>query len=56
MGNLCGSARNKGSVANNVNQDRARREQTWQATGTISLRDSKLKVGSRSDVNYKDLC
>jgi len=45
MGNCCGGT---ASNDNNVNRNKARREQTWIATGTISLRDSKLKACRRS--------
>ncbi|KAK9908995.1 hypothetical protein WJX75_005826 [Coccomyxa subellipsoidea] len=40
MGNCCGGA---ASNDNNINRNKARREQAWMTTGTVSLRDSKLK-------------
>ena len=43
MGNCCGGARSTYESGSS----RARREQTWQATGLIVLRDSNLKVCRR---------
>ena len=43
MGNCCGGARSTYQSGSS----RARREQTWQATGLIVLRDSNLKVCRR---------
>ena len=42
MGNCCGGARKESTYQGN--SSKARREQTWHATGTIALRDSNLKV------------
>ena len=42
MGNCCGRAREKSTYQGS--SSRAKREQTWHATGTIALRDGTLKV------------
>ena len=45
MGNACcGGARPQGVELNDVSRMRHHREQAWAATGTVGLRDAKLKV------------
>lgn len=46
MGNCCGAEKpsHKAQVVNNLNRKQNQREAAWSSTGTLALRDSKLKV------------
>jgi hypothetical protein len=51
MGGCCGTARNPGKELEDVapsygkRQTLVHQQKIWEATGVVSLRDSKLKVG-----------
>lgn len=44
MGNCCASQSEGVSETNNLNKQKLQRQSNWAATGTVALRDSKLKV------------
>ena len=49
MGSCCSSqSRQETSERNNLDRNKSQRQNNWTATGTIALRDSKLKVSSTS--------
>ena len=53
MGNCWGSQSSSSPTgqANNLNAKRSKREEAWAATGSVSLRDSNLKVAAKQIID-----